>query len=155
MSFGVIAVSKRLAEAGISHLVTAGGNIVVEAYDPKAMMGKPIKVVKTKTGWVTTRSKKQVPAREAYKILMKLKRELGYGKQEKKMAALREDKAPNPNRSKGAKKGWKSSPLLKEIHKNAQKAAPKKSAKPAAKKVVKTVKKVAKKVVKPAGKRRL
>lgn len=148
--FAVEAVSKRLAEAGISHIITAGGKLIVEAYDANALVSAPKKVVKQGKKWIITRDpKKKIKAREAYRLLMKMKRDAGYGKTEKKLAEKRDGKAKNPNRVKSAKKAWTTAPGLKAKKKAAEKAS-KKTAKPAKKSA-----KVVKKVVKKAGKKKL
>jgi hypothetical protein len=150
MSFAVTAVSKALSAAGINHLITEGGKIVVESYDPKAMQRKPIKAVKTKTGWTITRSSKMIPSRDAYALLMRLKRAAGYGTKEKKMREILGDRAGHvkPKQGKAMKKAWLTTPKLKAKHKAAMDAK-KGSGK---KKVAKPAAKVAKKVVKPAKK---
>lgn len=158
MSFAVLATSKRLADAGVEHIITASGNIIVEAYDPNAMVKDLISVKKEGKTWVIKRSpKKMIKARDYYRKLMAAKRATGQykpkktGKKFPKRAAaikkahknpklFKRDAAPAGGGKKVAKKVVK--PVSKKV---APKAAPKKVAKPAAKKTVKIVKKGAKK----------
>lgn len=150
MSFAVEAVSKRLATAGISHIITEGGQIVVESYDRNELVSTPTKATKVGKKWVITRNpKKKIKAHLAYALLMKLKRAAGYGKQEKKMREKLGDRAGHVKPLQSA--ALKKSPLLKAKKKAKKEAA--KSGKPA-KKVVKVAKKVAK-PVKKTGKKRM
>lgn len=151
MSFAVIATSKRLSDAGISHIITAGGNIILdtedhtaEAYDKtgKTKRGTPTKVTKTKkngkTVWVATvNQKKQIPEPEYYKILMRLKRAAGWKPKPtgKKF----------PQRSAAIKKAWKSPKKFIDTKEAAKKAAKKPAGKKTAKKAA-PAKKPAKKV---------
>lgn len=158
MSFAVLATSKRLAEAGVEHIITASGNIIVEAYDPNALVKDLVSVKKEGKTWVIKRSpKKMIKARDYYRKLMAAKRATGQykpkktGKKFPKRAAAIKKAHKNPKLFKrdaassgGGKKVVK--PAAKKV---APKAAPKKvakpAAKPAAKKTLKIVKKGAKK----------
>lgn len=160
MSFAVEVLSRKLQAIGVSHLITANGQIIVEAeYNPKAKVRgfKKLKsfkkVGKTWKAEVIRDDKRMVTNEVYHRELSAAKRKNPeYRAYEKKRAALRAEKTPNPNRSKGGKMGWKRSPILKKKSADAAKSA-KKSSKPG-KKVVKPVaKKSAKKVVKTGKKR--
>ena len=143
MSFAIQMVSRKLAQAGVSHLITEGGHIIVESYDPNAMVADLISVKKEGKTWIIKRSpKKKVKAREYYKKLMRAKRASGQYKPKKTGKKY-------PKRAAAIKKAHKNPKLFKR-EEGVKKAAPKKAGKPAAKKVA--VKKSAKK---PAGKKRM
>lgn len=144
MSFAIQAVSKKLQAIGLSHLITEGGHIIVEAYDPNALVADLISVKKEGKTWIIKRSpKKKVKAREYYKKLMRAKRASGQYKPKKTGKKY-------PKRAAAIKKAHKNPKLFKREEGAKKKAAPKKAGKPAAKKVA--VKKSAKK---PAGKKRM
>jgi hypothetical protein len=141
MSFAVTAVSKKLVKAGLDHIITESGRIIVdvstfvgasevaEAYDPMHKVKDLVSVKKDGKTWIYTRSKKKmVTEREYYSKLMKLKRAAGYKAIEKKLAKKREGKAKDPDRVKSAKTRAKAP--TKGMKEAAKKAAPKKTAKP-------------------------
>jgi hypothetical protein len=179
--FAVTATSKALALAGIDHIVTEGGRIIVEAdYDGDRMVPDVISVTKDGNRYIAKRSKKKMVTFRAYqKKLMKYRREAGYGVVEKKNREKLGKKAGKvrPAQKKSAKLAWTKSPILKKKHETHVKkvdakrkaaedralqilskkkaAAPaKKASKPAAKPAAKKASKPAVKVnsKKPAGK---
>ena len=85
MSFAVTATSKALAAAGIDHIVTEGGRILVEAaYDGDKMVPALISVTKQGKTYIAKRSeKKLVKFRDYCRALMKARREAGYSKTER------------------------------------------------------------------------
>lgn len=175
--FAVTATSKALAAAGIDHIVTEGGRIIVEAdYDGDKMVPDIISVTKQGDTYIAKRSKKKmVPFREYQRKLMKKRREAGYAAKEAKLREKLGSKAGKvrPAQKKSAKLAWTKSPRLQKVHKqhlkleeakkaadkarNDAKRASKKEAaskkKTAGKKVAKVAPKAApKKVAKPATK---
>lgn len=121
MSFAVTATSKALAAAGIDHIVTEGGRILVEAaYDGDKMVPALISVTKQGKSYIAKRSKKKlVKFRDYCRALMKARREAGYSKTEQKLREKLGSRAGHvrPKQSKSAKKAWKSSPKLLKLHK--------------------------------------
>jgi hypothetical protein len=150
MSFAVTATSKALAAAGIDHIVTEGGRILVEAaYDGDKMVPALIRVTKQGKTYIAKRSKKKlVKFRDYCRALMKARREAGYSETEKKLREKLGSKAGHvrPKQSKSAKKAWKSSPKLAKIHK--KHLENEKASKKAIKSVIKKSKAAGKKVVK-------
>ena len=150
MSFAVTATSKALAAAGIDHIVTEGGRILVEAaYDGDKMVPALISVTKQGKTYIAKRSKKKlVKFRDYCRDLMKARREAGYNKTEKILREKLGSKAGHvrPKQSKSAKKAWKSSPKLAKIHK--KHLENEKASKKAIKSVIKKSKAAGKKVVK-------
>lgn len=150
MSFAVTATSKALAAAGIDHIVTEGGRILVEAaYDGDKMVPALISVTKQGKTYIAKRSKKKmVKFRDYCRALMKARREAGYSKTEKILREKLGSKAGHvrPKQSKSAKKAWKSSPKLAKIHK--KHLENEKASKKAIKSVIKKSKAAGKKVVK-------
>jgi hypothetical protein len=150
MSFAVTAVSKKLAAAGLDHIITENGRIIVEAYDKDALVADLVSVTKSGKTWTYKRSpKKKVTQQVYYRKLMQMKRAAGYSVKEKKMAALRAGKAKDADRVKSAKKAYTTSPKLKA---RVKEAAKKEAAKKTAKKAVKAP---AKKAGKTAAKKRM
>lgn len=171
--FAVTATSKALALAGIDHIVTEGGRIIVEAdYDGDKMVPALVRVVKEGGLYKAVRSKKKTePFRVYQRKLMKARREAGYALVEEKNRKKLGKKAGKvrPAQKKSASKAWTTSPLLKKKHEThvkkvdaKRKAAEeralsilskKKAAAPAKKKSGKVAAKpVAKKVSKPVAK---
>ena len=119
--FAVTATSKALAAAGIDHIVTEGGRIIVEAdYDGDKMVPALISVTKQGDKYIAKRSKKKmVPFRVYQAKLMKARREAGYAAKEAKLRKQLGAKAGKvrPKQKKSMKKAWGKSPKLQAIHK--------------------------------------
>ena len=162
--FAVTATSKALAAAGIDHIVTEGGRIIVEAdYDGDKMVPALISVTKQGDKYIAKRSKKKmVPFRVYQAKLMKARREAGYAAKEAKKRKKLGAKAGKvrPKQKKSMKTAWTKTPKLQAIHKRhlkleeAKKAATKarNDAKRATKKENAAKKKTGKKVAKVAPK---
>jgi hypothetical protein len=117
MSFAVTATSKALAAAGIDHIVTEGGRIIVEAaYDADRMVPAFVRVVKEGNTFKAIRSKKKTERFADYqRKLMKARRDAGYAEIEKKHRDKPHTK--RPAQKKSMEKAWTKSPKLLKIHK--------------------------------------